>query len=316
MPAAHDTSNELGAFLKARRAELSPQPLGLRETGSARKVAGLRREEVAQLAAISVDYYTRLEQGRVQASASVLTALTRALRLDDDQQKYLYEVAGKTDARPRRRRGQQVRPAMLRLLDQLTGTPAFVLGRRLDILAWNAGAAALYTDFARLTPRHRNYIRLLFTDPAMRSLHRVWEHDARDAVAVLRMEAAKNPDDPDLAQLVGELSLQDDNFRIWWGRHEVSSASHGTKRYCHSLVGELDLDCDTWDSPDESGQRLVILTAAPSTPSFDKLRTLCELGSPAGVVRQSLAESGGHAGDGDGIEQVADRIGQPFATHG
>src|SRR5262249_41672739 len=129
---------ELGAFLKARRAQLSPRDVGLPETGGRRKVTGLRREEVAQLAAISVDYYTRLEQGRVQASGSVLATLSRALRLDEDQQAYLYELAGKTDARPRRRRPvQRVRPAMRRLLDQLTQTPAIVLGRRMDVLAWN-----------------------------------------------------------------------------------------------------------------------------------------------------------------------------------
>jgi MmyB-like transcription regulator ligand binding domain len=134
----------------------------------------------------------------VQASASVLITLSRALRLDEDQETYLYELAGKTP-RPRRRPAQQARPAMRRLLGQLTETPAVVLGRRLDILAWNAGATALYTDFARIPARRRNYVRLLFTDPAVRALHAEWEHDARIVVAALRMEAAKDPDDPELA---------------------------------------------------------------------------------------------------------------------
>jgi len=200
-------SNQLGDFLKARRAQLTPNEVGLPEAGTHRKVAGLRREEVAQLAAISVDYLTRLEQGRVRASASVLITLCRALRLDDDQQAYLYQLAGQTP-QPRRRPVQQARPAMRRLLDQLTGTPAVVLGRRLDILAWNDSATALYTDFARLPARRRNYVRLLFTDPAFRALHANWDHDARIVVASLRMEAAKDPDDPELAVLVGELSLQ------------------------------------------------------------------------------------------------------------
>ena len=147
---------------------------------------------------ISVDYYTRLEQGRVRASASALATIARALRLDDDQQAYLYEIAGKTDARPRRRRAvQRMRPAMRRLLDQLTQTPAVVLGRRMDILAWNSIAAALYTDFGRVAPAGRNYVRLLFTDPVVRGMHLEWEHDARDAVAALRMEAAKTPTTPD-----------------------------------------------------------------------------------------------------------------------
>jgi transcriptional regulator with XRE-family HTH domain len=265
--------NGLGDFLKARRAQLTPHQVGLPDTGSHRKVAGLRREEVAQLAAISVDYLTRLEQGRVQASASVLITLSRALRLDEDQETYLYELAGKTP-RPRRRPAQQARPAMRRLLGQLTETPAVVLGRRLDILAWNAGATALYTDFARIPARRRNYVRLLFTDPAVRALHAEWEHDARIVVAALRMEAAKDPDDPELAVLVGELSVHDADFRTWWATHQVTGAGYGTKHYRHPLVGELTLDCDTWDSPDGSGQRLMVLTAEPGTPSHDRLRIL------------------------------------------
>ncbi|MFJ6382411.1 helix-turn-helix domain-containing protein [Kitasatospora sp. NPDC092039] len=265
----------LGAFLKARRAQLTPRECGLPETGAPRRVAGLRREEAAGLAAISVDYYTRLEQGRVRASAPVLVTLARALRLDDDQQRYLYELAGRTDARPRPRRPvQRPRPAMGRLLDQLTGTPALVLGQRLDVLAWNPAATALYTDFAAVEAHRRNYLRLLFTDPVVRRLHRNWSHDAREAVAALRMEAATDPDDPALARLVGDLSLQDTDFRTWWAEHRVNSAGHGTKHYRHHLVGDLTLDCDTWASPDGSGQRLMVLTAEPGSPSHDALRFL------------------------------------------
>ncbi len=202
---AHSDSRALGAFLKACRAQLTPRECGLPETDSARKVAGLRREEVAQLAAISVDYYTRLEQGRVRASVPVLTTLARALRLDDDQQTYLYELAGRTDARPRRRRpAQRLRPAMRHLLEQLTETLALVLGKRLDILAWNPASAALYTNFAAIPAHRRNYLRLLFTEPVVRQLHQDWAHDAREAVAALRMEAAADPDDPDLALLTGQ----------------------------------------------------------------------------------------------------------------
>jgi transcriptional regulator with XRE-family HTH domain len=267
--------SEFGAFLKARRAQLAPQDFGLPETGSPRKVGGLRREEVAQLAAISVDYYTRLEQGRVRASATVLATLARALRLDDDQQRYMYQLAGKADARPRRRRpAQRMRPAVRRLLDQLTGTPAVVLGERLDILAWNSGAAALYTDFSQIPADRRNYVYLLFRDPIIRGMHPEWEHDARDAVAALRMEAAADRDDPELARLVGELSVQDADFRTWWAEHRVNSSGYGTKHYRHRLVGDLTLDCDTWSSPDGSGQRLMVLTAEPGTPSHDALRIL------------------------------------------
>jgi transcriptional regulator with XRE-family HTH domain len=282
-------SSELGAFLKARRSQLAPRDVGLPEPDSARKVAGLRREEVAQLAAISVDYYTRLEQGRVQASAAVLDTLARALRLDDDQQTYLYEVAGKIDPHPRRRRRpQRMRPAMGRLLDQLTATPAIVLGKRLDVLAWNPAAVALYLDFAQIPPGQRNYLRLLFTDPTIRGLHRQWQHDARDAVAALRMEAAADPDDPELARLVGELSVQDADFRTWWAEHRVTGSGYGTKHYHHQLVGDLTLDCDTWASPDGSGQRLMVLTAEPGCPSHDALRILAAWTTKPEPVRGDL----------------------------
>jgi len=286
MTPSADNPAELGDFLKARRAELTPAAVGLPETDHPRRVAGLRREEVAQLAAISVDYYTRLEQGRVQASASVLVTLARALRLDEDQQTYLYDLAGKTDARPRRRAVQRVRPAMRRLLDQLTETPVIVLGRRLDILDWNALAAALYLDFGAIPPGRRNYVRLLFTDPVMRGLHVDWEGAARTAVASLRMEAAHDPRDRELAALVGELSVQDRDFRTWWAAHHVASTSYGTKQYRHRIVGELTLDCDTWASPDGSDQRLMLLTAEPDTPAHQALRILASwTAEPAGADR-------------------------------
>ncbi|MEU6840425.1 helix-turn-helix domain-containing protein [Streptomyces sp. NPDC046716] len=281
---------ELGAFLKACRAQLTPGACGLPDPDTPRKVAGLRREEVAGLAAISVDYYTRLEQGRVRASASVLATLVRALRLDEDQQTYLYDLAGRTDARPRRRTPQRPRPAMLRLLDQLTQTPAMVLGRRLDILAWNPAATALYTDFSALPQGRRNYLHLLFTDPGFRGLYREWRSDARDAVAALRMEAATDPDDQDLASLVGELSVRDKDFSTWWAEHRVITATYGTKRYRHHLVGDLTLDCDTWACPDGSGQRLMVLTAEPGSPSYDALRILTSWTAGHPADRETLRD--------------------------
>ncbi|WP_055587417.1 helix-turn-helix domain-containing protein [Streptacidiphilus griseoplanus] len=268
-------ARRFGSFLKACRDQLTPQECGLPPSDSPRRVPGLRREEVAGLASISVDYYTRLERGQVRASASVLGPLARALRLDEDQQRYLYELAGKADARPRRSRpAQRVRPSVARLLDQLPQTPAVVLGRRLDVLAWNPAAAALYGDFASIPAAGRNYVRLMFTNPAFRAMHRNWEHDARDTVAALRMAAAAEPDDPELARLVGELSLRDADFRTWWAEQRVLGAGSGTKHYHHPLVGDLTLDCDTWNSPDGGEQRLMILTAEQGSPSQDKLRIL------------------------------------------
>jgi len=269
-----NAARELGDFLKARRARLTPSEVGLPDRGDTRRVPGLRREEVAQLAAISVDYLTRLEQGRVPASRSVLVALARALRLHDDERRYLRRLAG-MPAEPRRRRGvQRVRPAMRRLLDHLGLTPALVTGERLDVLAWNTAAAELFTDFGAFRPPRRNYAYLLFEDAAMRALHRDWAEAAATAVAYLRMHAASDPDDPALAALVGELAVRHEEFRGWWAAHRVTGSSHGTKHYRHPRVGDLTLDCDVWESPDGSGQRLMVLTAEPGTPSEDALRAL------------------------------------------
>jgi transcriptional regulator with XRE-family HTH domain len=274
MTAGAGHSIELGDFLKARRAELTPASVGISATGGQRRVLGLRREEVAQLAAISVGYYTRLEQGRVPASAAVLATLAHALLLSDDQRTYMHELAGKPTERSRRRAVQRVRPPVRRLLDQLTETPAIVLGRRMDILAWNSMATALYTDFEALTATRRNYVWLLFADQEFRGLHVDWTGAARTAISALRMEAAGFPDDPQLATLVGELSLRDHDFRNWWASHQVASTSFGAKHYQHPVVGEITLDCDTWDSPDGDDQRLMVLTAEPGTSSHQALKIL------------------------------------------
>ncbi|MFR0357645.1 helix-turn-helix domain-containing protein [Streptomyces sediminimaris] len=268
------TRAELGAFLKARRAELTPAAVDLADDGTPRRVPGLRREEVASLASISVDYYSRIEQGRLQVSATVLGTLARALRLDAGQQAYLYGLAGKPAARRIRRGPQRVRPSMYRLLDQLGRSPAMVLGRYNDILAWNAAATALYLDFAQLSPAERNYTRLLFLDPGMRSLHVEWEAAARLSAAALRLETAGNPDDARLATLVGELSLRSPEFRQWWAGRIVSSASYGTKHFRHPLAGPLTLECDTWAGPDDPDKRLMVLTAEPDSPSDEALRIL------------------------------------------
>lgn len=266
--------NELGEFLKARRAELRPRTVGLPETGGPRRVPGLRRAEVAQLAAISIDYYTRLEQGRIQASGPVLSTLAQVLHLNDDQRDYLFELAGKIHTRPRRAPVQKVQPTLQRLLDDLTTTPALVLGRRTDILAWNSLAAALITDYAQIPEKYRNNTRILFTDPAMRTLYADWAGVAHTAVAQLRMQAAKYPDDPRLSALVGELSIQDPHFRKWWGAHHVSAHTVGTKTFRHPVAGELTLDWETLSSSLDPEQQLVVLTAETGSPSHDALRIL------------------------------------------
>ncbi|MGY3057200.1 transcriptional regulator with XRE-family HTH domain [Streptomyces sp. TE3672] len=266
--------DELGEFLKARCSEISPRSAGLPDAGGPRRVPGLRREEVTRLVAISTDYYTRLEQGRIQASAPVLSALARVLRLDDDQRDYLFGLAGRTPARPRRRTRQKIQPQLQRLLDDLAVTPALVLGRRMDILAWNSLAAALVTDFSKVPEEHRNYIRLVFTDPAMRTLYADWETVARTCTAQLRMEAAKYPDDPRLTALVGELSVQDPQFRQWWAAHHVTGRSVGTKELHHPVAGTLSLDWDTLTASTDPDQQLIVWTAEPGTPSHEGLRFL------------------------------------------
>ncbi|MEV6062824.1 helix-turn-helix domain-containing protein [Nocardia asteroides] len=272
---------ELGGFLKARRAELSPQDVGLTvHSAAARRVAGLRREEVADLAAISHDYYTRIEQGRLAPSEPVLDALVRVLRLDDAQRDYVESLARRSDRRPAKRGQKSVRPQLQRLLDQLTETPALVFGRYLDILAWNHLAAALITDFERMAPRHRNYVRMVFTDPAMRTLYEDWESVARTCVAILRMDAAANPTDPQLTALVGELSIADEQFRQWWAARNVARQEFGSKTLNHPDVGQMTLNWDTFSSSGDAEQQLVLWSAEPGTTSHEKLRILTSWSAP------------------------------------
>lgn len=263
--------NELGEFLKMRRAELTPRTVGLPDT-SGRRVPGLRREEVALLAAISADYYTRLEQGRTRPSASVLAALAHVLRMDDHQRDHLFELTGRQGMRRRRPAVQKAQPQLRRLLDDLTASPGVVIGRSMDILAWNPLAAALLTDFAKVPEGKRNCARILFTEPSMRTLYADWRAVARGCVSHLRMKAAKYPDDPRLTSLVGELSVQDGDFGQWWGSRHVPSRELGMKRFHHPVVGELVLDRHTFTCSSDPDQELVVWTAEPGTPSYDGLR--------------------------------------------
>ncbi|WP_228282661.1 helix-turn-helix domain-containing protein [Brevibacterium atlanticum] len=266
--------NELGNFLKTCRGELTPRQAGLPETAGPRRVAGLRREEVAQLASISTDYYTRIEQGRIKASAPVLGALADVLKMDDDQRSYLFSLADKAPMRTPRRGTQKVVPQLQRVLDDLTTTPAIVMGRRMDILAWNDLAAAMMVDFGAIPAAKRNYVRLLFTDPVMRTLYADWNTVAQTAVAQLRMEAAKFPEDPALTSLVGELSVQDPQFAKWWAGRSVKSLTTGTKTLNHETAGELVLDWDTLVEAHDSEQQLIVWTAAADSPTGEALRFL------------------------------------------
>ncbi|MFI5618011.1 helix-turn-helix transcriptional regulator [Streptomyces sp. NPDC051567] len=272
--------NELGEFLRARRSELTPADVGLPGTGAFRRVPGLRREEVAQLAAISTDYYTRVEQGRLRASEPVLAALARALRLDGTQTAYVRGLAVRRGGRAPRRAAQRVRPQLQRLLDQLTDAPAMVLGRHMDVLAWNSLAAALIKDFGALSPPDRNYIRLAFLDPDVRRLFDDWESTGRTCVAYLRMDAVQYPDDPRLAALVGELSVKDTDFRTWWAAHDVAEKSCGVKTFHHPVVGRLTVDWEMLGCTTDPDQQLMVMTAAPGSSSQESLRLLASWTGP------------------------------------
>ncbi|MFE6925852.1 helix-turn-helix transcriptional regulator [Nocardia sp. NPDC057663] len=270
---------ELKEFLRTRRARLNVDDMQIGGTAGVRRVPGLRREEVAQLAGVSVDYYSRLEQGRnINVSDEVLDAVARALRLDEVERSYLFQIARAYPRRARRRtpaRVQRVRPGIRRILETLDDVmPAFVFGRRMDILAANHLARALITDFEALPPRERNLLRYTFLDESARELYLDWEEVARDNVSVLRLDAGRHPDDPLLAELVGELAVKSPQFRRWWADHNVRERSHGSKRYHHPLVGDLTIDYECVSLPGDPDQTLCIYTAEAGSASETALRLL------------------------------------------
>ncbi|MFD7691462.1 helix-turn-helix transcriptional regulator [Streptomyces sp. NPDC059781] len=286
-----DPRAELSEFLRTRRARLKPEDVGLPDFGRHRRVPGLRREELAQLAGVSVAYYTRLEQGNGQnVSAEVLESIARALRLTDAERSHLTHLAKpKRQKRKPAARTQQARPALRHLLESMDAVPAYVVGRRSEILAWNRMAAAVFGDWGRLPAQERNWARLVFLNPDYRELFVEWEQKAYDMVAYLRMDAGYHPDDPQLSSLVGELSVKSEEFRRLWAAHDVKEKSHGVKRVRHPLVGELTL---LWESfrpaGDDTGQSLVTYFAEPDSPSAEALKLLCSWGTDA---RQAGADA-------------------------
>ncbi|MEV6764926.1 helix-turn-helix transcriptional regulator [Streptomyces sp. NPDC051105] len=273
---------ELGDFLRSRRARLQPEEVGLPSHGR-RRVPGLRREEVAQLAGVSVDYYIRLEQGRGPGGPSrtksggvsdaVLDAIARVLRLDETEHAYLLTVARpqkKGTGRPARPR---VRPGVQLLLDGMERTPAFVLGRRMDVLAWNALGDAV-NGFSALAPAERNIPRQVFLDPAAAGFYPDWAAVAAQTVANLRIDAGHHPDDPRMAALVGELSLKSADFRRLWADHEVKECAYGTKRIQHPVAGLLTLPYETLTVPTDPDQTIVAYTPEPGSETAERLTLL------------------------------------------
>ncbi|MCX5194776.1 helix-turn-helix transcriptional regulator [Streptomyces sp. NBC_00249] len=297
-----DQRAELGEFLRTRRARLRPEDVGLPDYGRHRRVPGLRREELAQLAGVSVAYYTRLEQGHGQnVSAEVLDAIARALRLDDTESAHLARLASpRTRRRGGTRRPEQVRPQLRTLLEAMGDVPAYLVGRRQDVIGWNPLAAAVFGDFGALPPAERNLVRLVFLDPATAELYAEWECRACEVVSNLRLYAGRHPDDEQLSALVGELSVKSEEFRRLWAAHTVADRkTYGVKQLRHPLVGRLALSFETLALPDDPAQSLVTFHAEPGSPSADALRMLSSWSAapPTPGPQQSRAAARGPAGE-------------------
>jgi transcriptional regulator with XRE-family HTH domain len=273
-------NRELGEFLRSRRARLTPELAGIASYGT-RRVPGLRREELAQLAGVSATYYTRLEQGQsTNASRSVIDALARALQLDDDERAHLEDLARPAaGARPRRGRPDAAPRGAAMLVHAMAEVPAVVLGRRTEVLAWNALGHRLlaghYDADAPARPSERpNLTRMLFLDPHTRELYRDWPGEAARMVGSLRLVAGRFPDDRALEELVGELSVKSPEFAGLWTRHPVLNCVSGTKLLRHPTVGDLDVEFQALHLPDGSGRRLLTYVAEPGSPSAAALALL------------------------------------------
>jgi transcriptional regulator with XRE-family HTH domain len=275
-----DPASELSQFLTSRRAKVTPDQAGLPSYGQ-RRVPGLRREEVASLAGVSVEYYKRLERGNATgASDQVLEALADALRLDDAERAHLFDLA-RAAGRPGfvsvRRRSrpvlQHLRPAVQRILDSITA-PATVSNMRCDYLAANQLGRALYAPLFESREQPPNSARFIFLDPSSQEFFLDWEKAAKDLVGALRSMAGRNPYDRPLADLVGELSTRSDTFRVWWAAHNVRYHQTGTKRLHHPMVGELELSYEVMQIAADTDLRLAIFTAEPGTRSEEALNLL------------------------------------------
>ena len=271
-----DNRAEIRAFLMSRRAKISPAQAGLPAAGR-RRVPGLRRIEVAILAGVSVEYYSRLERGDASGvSESILDAIAGALQLDDAERRHLLDLvstSGATRAQRRRTPVPLVRPTVHHVLDAITGAPAIVHDGRLNHLAGNALGKALFSPFFATGEGEPNSARFTFLDPRAPEFLRDWDKAADDTVAILRAEAGRDPYDRNLSDLIGELSTRSEEFRTRWATHDVRIHATGTKRLHHPVVGDLDLSYESFPMPDQ-GQSLLIYVAAPGTPSHDALNLL------------------------------------------
>lgn len=273
-----EAKSEIREFLTTRRARVRPEQAGLPTFGGQRRVPGLRREEVALLAGVSVDYYTRLERGNTAGvSEQVLDAIARALQLDEPEREHLFDLARaqQTTHRPRRRPAtQRIRPGVQQLLDALHGAPAFVRNGRMDILAANQLGRALYSEMFASPRRPTNSARFTFLDPRARVYFIDWDTTADDTVATLRGEAGRDPYDTELSNLVGELSTQSEDFRVRWAKHNVRHHNTGVKRIHHPVVGDLELTYEGMTLRGDSQLTMFVFMAERGSKSEESLSLL------------------------------------------
>lgn len=291
-----DTAGDIREFLTSRRARITPDEAGLPAFGTNRRVKGLRREEVAMLAGISVEYYTRFERGNASgASEEVIEGVARALQLDEAERTHLFDLVRTANASSRttRRRPAQerVRPVIQRILDSISA-PAYVRNGRLDLLAANPLGRALYAPVFESPSGLPNMARFTFLDASATDFFPDWEKIASDAVAILRAEAGRDPYDKTLSNLVGELSTRSDEFRVRWAAHDVKFHRTGTKVLHHPIVGDLSLDYEAMELPGDSGQRILIYSAEPQSPAQQALDLLASWDTAPTVERMNESAAG------------------------
>lgn len=272
-----DNRVEVREFLVSRRARITPEVAGIDAVGTRRRVKGLRRDEVARLAGVSVDYYTRLERGNLSGvSDSVLDAIAGALQLDRAEHDHLYDLArAAASSRPKPKPPiSQVQPPLQFLLDAITGAPAFVSNNREDVLAANLLGYAMYSEMFRGSSRPANYSRFIFLDPRARDFYADWERAANTNVAILRRQAGRFPHDKSLAELIGELSMRSDDFRTRWAAHNVHRHYTGTKHFTHPIVGPLELTFVQTELDEDTGLTLTVYPAVPGSETEQALKLL------------------------------------------
>ena len=283
-----DSRNEIRDFLISRRARITPEQAGLPAYGGNRRVSGLRREEVAMLAGVSVDYYIRMERGNARGvSDSVLDNLARALHLDEAERAHLYDLA----RAPRRPARQQVRPAVQRLLDAMTMAPVYVRNGRMDVLAANRLGRALFAPLFASPAKPTNLARVIFLDPAAAEFYQEWDRLASDTVALLRAEAGRNPTDRGLSDLIGELSTRSDIFRVRWADHNVRQHRSGIKHFHHPVVGDISLAYESLELIADPGLVLNGYSAEPGSASQDALNLLASWAATADQEQQAQGVS-------------------------